>query len=134
MVSKQYSFTEYRELFPQDRRTREFWKLFKIKGSLDNRHLNFVVCNTCGSKIFNDKEKLKFNVDKEGKLTSLNINFDLCEDCVAVNIFQTNSYIFKYGLKRKAEAKNTVSIGSPEDKKTKVDESADPSNSKGTLV
>lgn len=118
-----YSFSEYLKKFPRDRRAREYWKLFKVRGSLDNRHINFVLCNVCSTKIYNNEDKFKFIVDNDGNFTCLRISFDLCEDCIASNIFQVNSYIFKYSLKRKASDKNTVSVISPSVKKSNDDES-----------
>ena len=109
MSNKLFTFPEYLNEFTLHRRAREFWKLFKIRGSLDNRHLCFNICHDCANILFNDKEKLKFETDKESNLASILISFRLCEDCVERNVFETNSYIFKYGHKRRNQP-NTVSI------------------------
>ena len=106
--------------------------MFKVRGSLDNRHINFIVCNNCSSNIFNDKNKIKFKVDNDGTIITTIISFDLCENCVSRNVFEVNSYIFKYTTKQIAKAKNTVNIDSSEQiaKKLKGDESVSENNNK----
>ena len=101
MASKIFSYTEFLKEFPFKKRAREFWKLFKLRGTLENRHLNFNVCQDCANRLFKDDEKLKFETDHDSNFSSLLISFRLCEDCVERNIFETNSYIFKYSVKRK---------------------------------
>ena len=40
------------------------------------------------------------NVNKEDKLQNININMQLCESCIARNLFEVYSYEYKCGLKR----------------------------------
>lgn len=109
MSNKIFSFTEYIKEFPSNKRVREFWKLFKTRGSLDNRHLCFNICQDCANYLFNDKEKLKFETDKDSELLCVLIGFKLCEDCVERNVFEVNSYIYKYALRRRNQP-NSVTI------------------------
>ena len=127
-----YSYSDYLKHFKGDKTAREYWKLFKVRGSLDNRHINFIVCNNCSSNIFNDKNKIKFKVDNDGTIITTIISFDLCENCVSRNVFEVNSYIFKYTTKQIAKAKNTVNIDSSGQiaKKLKSDESVSENNNK----
>ena len=127
-----HSYSDYLNHFKGYKTAREYWKLFKVRGSLDNRHINFIVCNNCSSNIFNDKNKIKFKVDTDGTITSTIISFDLCENCVNRNVFEVNSYIFKYTTKQIAKAKNTVNIESSEQiaKKSKTDESGNANKNK----
>ena len=117
MSNKLYTLSEYIKEFPLNKRVREFWKLFKTRGSLDNRHLSFNICRDCSNYLFENKERLKFETDEESNFLCVLISFRLCEDCVERNIFEVNSYIFKYRLKPKNQA-NTVSI----EKKTENNE------------
>ena len=106
MSNKIFTFSEYLKEFTFLKRILE---IVQIHGSLDNHHLCFNICHDCANIVFNDKEKLKFETDKESNLASILISFRLCEDCVERNVFETNSYIFKYGHKRRNQP-NTVSI------------------------
>lgn len=109
-----YTAIEYFKKFPFNSRAREFWKLFKVRGSLENRHIPFYLCQHCSNRVFNDKEKIKYEVNSEGKFTNCHIYFKLCEDCIERNIFEVNNYIYKYSLKRKTNLQNTVSINPDE--------------------
>ena len=120
MSIQTYSSADYIKKFPDDRRSREYWKLYKVRGTLDNRHLNFVLCKDCSDKIYKDQEKLEYIVDKNGNFTAVRLKFELCEDCIARNLYETNSYIYKYSLKRKNnQPENTVTTPKKE-KKSKV--------------
>ena len=111
MSTKSYSSADYIKKFPQDRRSKEYWKLYKVRGPLDNRHLNFVLCKDCSNKIYKDQEKLEYIVDKDDNFTAVRLKFELCDDCIARNLFETNSSIYKYSRKRNnKQPENTVSI------------------------
>jgi hypothetical protein len=97
------SFTEYRAMFPTDRR--EFWKLYRAKGAIDSRKIEHFGCDSCLTKMFNNKDKIKYMV-KEGKLVGVNCNHDLCEECIDRTIYEVNGYIYRLGFrgyKRKAD-------------------------------
>ena len=116
MSNKVFTLLEYIKEFPLKRNAKEFWKLFKVRGALDNRHLSFNVCRDCANTIYNDKEKLKIETDKESNLSSILISFRLCEDCAERNVYEVNSYIFWCGYKRRNQ-KNTVATENNEEKK-----------------
>ena len=110
MSDQIFSYVEFLKQFPSNSRAREYWRLFKVKGGLDNRHLSFNICQLCTSNLFKDKERLKIELDKDSNCCSI-ISFKLCEDCIERNIFETNSYIYKYSLKkRNVSASNSVSV------------------------
>jgi hypothetical protein len=97
------SFTGYRTMFPTERR--EFWKLYRAKGPLDGRKIEHFGCDSCLTKMFNNKDKIKYMV-KEGKLVGVNCNHDLCDECIDRTIYEVNGYIYRLGFrgyKRKAE-------------------------------
>ena len=54
------------------------------------------------------------------------------QNCVSRNVFEVNSYIFKYTTKQIAKAKNTINIDSSEQiaKKLKSDESGSENKNK----
>ena len=109
MSNNIFAYIEYLKQFPLNKSAKEFWKVFKIRGGIDNRHLSFNVCKTCTDRVFKDKEKLKVETDKDSNISCLVISFRLCEECIDRNVFETNSYIYKYAHKRRSQA-NTISI------------------------
>ena len=113
--NKSFSYAKYIEEYPSNSRAREYWKLFKVKGPLDSRHLCYYLCQFCSTQLYNDKEKLKFNVDNQGNLLGVDINFKLCENCIERNIYETNTYIYKCTLKHKRPINNTIELEDKED-------------------
>lgn len=113
--NKSYSYSEYIEEYPKNRRAREYWKLFKVKGPLDSRHVSYYLCEYCSNQLYNNKEKLTFEVDADGNLACVKICFKLCEDCIERNIYETNTYIYKYSLKHKARINNTIELDDKEE-------------------
>lgn len=109
-AAKILNYKEYLKQYPFNTRAKEFWKLFRVRGSLENRHIPFYMCQHCSNKLYNNQEKLKFEVDSEEKFAGCHINFILCEDCIERNIFEVNNYIYKYCVQRKSQVQNTVSI------------------------
>ena len=105
-TEKAYNYSEYLKKFPSNYRAREYWKLFKIRGRKDNRYLQFNLCQECIPKLYANKARMMCNVNKEDKLQNININMQLCESCIARNLFEVCSYEYKCGLKRPFTATN----------------------------
>ena len=80
--AKIFNYKEYLKQYPFNTRAKEFWKLFRVRGSLENRHISFYMCQHCSNKLYNNQEKLKFEVDSEEKFAGCHINFIICEDCI----------------------------------------------------
>ena len=97
---KAYSYSEYLQKFGSDHRAREYWKLFKIRGRNDNRHIQFNLCQKCIPAMYANKNRMICNVSKDSKLENININIPLCESCIERNLFEVSTYVYKCSLKR----------------------------------
>ena len=97
---KTYSYSEYLKKYTSDHRAREYWKLLKIRGRNDNRHIQFNLCQKCIPALYANKNRMMCNVSKDGKLENVNINVPLCESCIERNLFEVNTYVYKCSLKR----------------------------------
>ena len=98
--NKSYHYSDYLKKYTSDYRAREYWKLFKIRGRKDNRHIQFNLCESCITNLYANKNKLMCNINKEGKLQNINISIDICELCIERNLFEVSSYVYKCSLKR----------------------------------